>query len=200
MAVLGGRLEQTWGTAEYGKFLGVANVSVGLTLFFFRVFMYIAGQDEGHLYGASCGTTGLVVAILVGISQLGLVYPVGTVAFPSRLAPLALLVAASVLQLILPGGSLGLMSSGKSSSTDHLEDPFFSELPGAWVAFVTAWVWLRQRRENPDGSIGDARREFGIDIFFPGPLQAIVAAAVVMANIAFAKCMRRKIDQSILPT
>lgn len=130
----------------------VALLSSGLLVYGLRLMLFMGSANEDYLYKAVAGTTPLAVVAGVLATEVHGDAPLhAALSLPVSQVPLCLVLLSSLLQ-----GS-GLTSDATTSL----------------VAGAVAWAYLRffAAHGGPGGPLGDARNDFELLVFVPGPLR-----------------------------
>ena len=130
----------------------VALLSAGLLVYCLRLMLFMGSANEDFLYKAVAGCTPLAVVAGVLATEVHGDAPLHSAfAVPVSQVPLCLLLLSALLQ-----------NSGLTSDTTT-----------ALVAGLVAWMYLRffAAHSGQGGGLGDARNEFELLVFVPGPLR-----------------------------
>ena len=161
---LGRLLEPIWGTAEFVRFVAVAQVSVGVAAFATMYALYVCTRSQFFLFAQFGGFHGVLVALTVALRQQ---LPEERVPLPPPLGA-----ALRLRNKHLPGAYLfaaGVWSVANGAKHHHI---------GLWLfaayGALAGWCYLRYfqrvRRSGGDGAAageaGGARPSDGDDVAF----------------------------------
>lgn len=164
LLIYGKHLESVWGSYEFGKFVIVTNIGVGVSTCFVVVMTYGVTGDETLIYSQHwCGLSGLLLGCAVASKQLNPDLEFGYVPLRAKQLP-GLIVA-----LLLAMGALGIISGLK-----YIPFPLFG--------LLYSWIYLRFFQVRSGNSKGDFSEGFAFATFFPEMLQTPVS---IVCNLIY---------------
>jgi hypothetical protein len=150
----------------------VALLAAGLLVYCLRLMLFMGSANEDYLYKAVAGCTPLAVVAGVLATEVHGDAPLhGALAVPVSQVPLCLTLLSALLQ-----------NSGLTSDTTT-----------ALVAGVVAWAYLRffAPHAGAGGPLGDARNEFELLVFVPGPLRVALRPIEKVGSTLFMPIVHR---------